>query len=198
MPFRNSLLILKHNRLLGSISPTTIPFNDPRYLCRRFTRFAHSYENFAHQKISKPWFYHLHKVGALILSACVFYKYYRQGFNLRSWVYACNGLKETEIEERHEEDIGEDLEDGFDHMQVLNEDDLTRPRPTFRQRKIISYENRIRNFSTHDKVFRYFATLRTNSDHKQCPDRILMTRSDFIRALTPDIPQPEGLKMSDF
>ena len=32
----------------------------------------------------------------------------------------------------------------------------------FRDRKIIDYENRIRSFSTPDKIFRYFASFKVN------------------------------------
>ena len=34
----------------------------------------------------------------------------------------------------------------------------------FRERKIIDYENRIRNYSTPDKIFRYFASYRVSSN----------------------------------
>lgn len=35
---------------------------------------------------------------------------------------------------------------------------------SFRDKKKIAYENRIRAFSTPDKIFRYFATLKVYSD----------------------------------
>ena len=34
----------------------------------------------------------------------------------------------------------------------------------FRNRKIMEYENRIRQYSTPDKIFRYFATYRVSDD----------------------------------
>ena len=34
-------------------------------------------------------------------------------------------------------------------------------KPGFRDRKIIDYENRIRTYSTPDKIFRYFATYKS-------------------------------------
>ena len=34
----------------------------------------------------------------------------------------------------------------------------------FRNRKIVEYENRIRQYSTPDKIFRYFATLKVVDD----------------------------------
>ncbi|OXU25173.1 hypothetical protein TSAR_005630 [Trichomalopsis sarcophagae] len=61
----------------------------------------------------------------------------------------------------------------------------------------VEYENRIRQFSTPDKVFRYFATLEVinpvNGSHE-----ILMTPDDFLRSLTPGVLQPEGLGLDKF
>ncbi|KAL2722991.1 hypothetical protein V1477_019582 [Vespula maculifrons] len=54
--------------------------------------------------------------------------------------------------------------------------------------QIIEYENRIRHYSTPDKVFRYFATLQlTNNDIHE----VLMTPDDFLRSMTPGIKQPD-------
>ena len=40
----------------------------------------------------------------------------------------------------------------------------TKERIGFRDRKIIDYENRIRAYSTPDKIFRYFATYKSTLD----------------------------------
>nr|XP_050867521.1 calcium uptake protein 1 homolog, mitochondrial isoform X1 [Vespula vulgaris] len=65
----------------------------------------------------------------------------------------------------------------------------------FRDRKIIEYENRIRHYSTPDKVFRYFATLQlTNNDIHE----VLMTPDDFLRSMTPGIKQPDGLGLDQY
>ncbi|XP_017883472.1 calcium uptake protein 1 homolog, mitochondrial-like isoform X2 [Ceratina calcarata] len=59
----------------------------------------------------------------------------------------------------------------------------------FRDRKIIEYENRMRHYSTPDKVFRYFATLQVvNNDIHE----IFMTPDDFLRSITPGLKQPDG------
>nr|CAD7443437.1 unnamed protein product [Timema bartmani] len=61
----------------------------------------------------------------------------------------------------------------------------------FRERKIMEYENRIRQYSTPDKVFRYFATLQVahpNGDSHE----VYMTPDDFLRSMTPGIKQPDG------
>lgn len=55
--------------------------------------------------------------------------------------------------------------------------------------QIIEYENRIRAYSTPDKIFRYFATVKvTNLEGTE----IYMTPNDFLRAITPDMQQPDG------
>ena len=56
--------------------------------------------------------------------------------------------------------------------------------------KVIEYENRIRAYSTPDKIFRYFATLRVVTDDGV--SEIFMKAEDFIRSITPDEKQPDG------
>lgn len=57
--------------------------------------------------------------------------------------------------------------------------------------QIVEYENRIRQFSTPDKVFRYFATIQvaTSDDRHE----IFMTPTDFLTSMTPGMKQPEGM-----
>lgn len=57
--------------------------------------------------------------------------------------------------------------------------------------KIIEYENRLRLFSTPDKIFRYFATVRLQSTDGVV---VYMTPDDFLRAIYPGLKQPEGNK----
>jgi len=57
--------------------------------------------------------------------------------------------------------------------------------------KVIEYENRIREYSTPDKIFRYFATLRVHVDGLE--SEVLMTPDDFVRSITPGVKQPEGM-----
>jgi hypothetical protein len=70
----------------------------------------------------------------------------------------------------------------------------------FRDRKIIEYENRIRHFSTPDKVFRYFATLQVTHVHASGSEshEIFMTPDDFLRSMTPGVKQPDGLGLDQF
>merc|ERR1719239_1660400 len=65
----------------------------------------------------------------------------------------------------------------------------------FRDRRIIEYENRIRQYSTPDKIFRYFATLKV-LQHGEW--EVFMTPEDFVRSITPGVKQPEGLGLDSF
>ena len=56
--------------------------------------------------------------------------------------------------------------------------------------QIIEYENRIRQYSTPDKVFRYFASLKVV--HIGEDNEVFMTPEDFVRSLTPGKVQPPG------
>ncbi|XP_035824269.1 calcium uptake protein 1, mitochondrial isoform X2 [Aplysia californica] len=65
----------------------------------------------------------------------------------------------------------------------------------FRDRKIIGYEDRIRAYSTPDKIFRYFATLKVLQGGDW---EVYMTPEDFVRSITPGVKQPEGLGLDSF
>lgn len=65
----------------------------------------------------------------------------------------------------------------------------------FRERRIIEYENRIRQYSTPDKVFRYFASLKVV--HIGEDNEVFMTPEDFVRSLTPGKVQPPGLGLDE-
>lgn len=67
---------------------------------------------------------------------------------------------------------------------------LTRPRRHFSPLQVMEYENRIRAYSTPDKIFRYFATLKIISEHGDA--EVYMTPQDFIRSITPNEKQPES------
>uniref|UniRef100_M3ZTQ1 Calcium uptake protein 1, mitochondrial n=1 Tax=Xiphophorus maculatus TaxID=8083 RepID=M3ZTQ1_XIPMA len=71
-----------------------------------------------------------------------------------------------------------------------------KPRSGFRDRKVMEYENRIRAYSTPDKIFRYFATLKVINE--QGDAEVYMTPQDFIRSITPNEKQPENLGLDQF
>uniref|UniRef100_A0AAZ3RUH0 Calcium uptake protein 1, mitochondrial n=1 Tax=Oncorhynchus tshawytscha TaxID=74940 RepID=A0AAZ3RUH0_ONCTS len=57
--------------------------------------------------------------------------------------------------------------------------------------QVMEYENRIRAYSTPDKIFRYFATLKIISEHGDA--EVYMTPHDFVRSISPNEKQPESL-----
>lgn len=87
-----------------------------------------------------------------------------------------------------------------DVNEVENEHDnkkkkFRREKIGFRDRKIIEYENRMRSYSTPDKIFRYFATVKlTIGDNTE----VYMTPDDFLRAITPGMKQPDGLGLDQY
>uniref|UniRef100_A0A2K5LHS1 Calcium uptake protein 1, mitochondrial n=1 Tax=Cercocebus atys TaxID=9531 RepID=A0A2K5LHS1_CERAT len=69
-------------------------------------------------------------------------------------------------------------------------------RSGFRDRKVMEYENRIRAYSTPDKIFRYFATLKVSSEPGEA--EVFMTPEDFVRSITPNEKQPEHLGLDQY
>lgn len=53
----------------------------------------------------------------------------------------------------------------------------------------MEYENRMRSYSTPDKIFRYFATVKLSYGDA---NEVYMTPDDFLRAITPGMKQPDG------
>ncbi|XP_074152969.1 calcium uptake protein 1, mitochondrial isoform X2 [Sminthopsis crassicaudata] len=66
----------------------------------------------------------------------------------------------------------------------------------FRDRKVMEYENRIRAYSTPDKIFRYFATLKIINEPGEA--EVFMTPQDFVRSITPNEKQPEHLGLDQY
>ncbi|WKY03671.1 hypothetical protein Q1695_004989 [Nippostrongylus brasiliensis] len=70
----------------------------------------------------------------------------------------------------------------------------------FRERRIIEYEDRIRLYSTPDKIFRYFATLKVmdKNDESGRTFEVFMTPEDFLRSFTPGVMQPRKYGLDSF
>ncbi|EPB75807.1 EF hand [Ancylostoma ceylanicum] len=70
----------------------------------------------------------------------------------------------------------------------------------FRERRIIEYEDRIRLYSTPDKIFRYFATLKVidKSDESGRTFEVFMTPEDFLRSFTPGVMQPRKYGLDSY
>ncbi len=63
-------------------------------------------------------------------------------------------------------------------LQEEEKDSKKKERTGFRDRKIIDYENRIRSFSTPDKIFRYFASYKAGG-HTDSYLRVFFLRSCY-------------------
>jgi len=103
--------------------------------------------------------------------------------------FAANFLQKITVKAEEEEAGVEDGED-FGNLEKKSE------KVGFRERKIVEYENRIRQYSTPDKVFRYFATYKVvDGDHNH---EVMMTPQDFLRSISPGVMQPEGLGLDQY
>uniref|UniRef100_A0A915PCD0 Uncharacterized protein n=1 Tax=Setaria digitata TaxID=48799 RepID=A0A915PCD0_9BILA len=71
---------------------------------------------------------------------------------------------------------------------------------SYRRRRIIKYENRLRKCSSPEKIFRYFAALKakTLNDGTSRIFKIYITHEDFVRPLTSGLMQPHGLGHNKF
>ena len=75
----------------------------------------------------------------------------------------CTVLAEAAVEQQEAATVaGEEDEDSLDGEveEAPKKKDGAAAAGGFRNRKIIEYENRIRQYSTPDKIFRYFATFK--------------------------------------
>ncbi|XP_010160700.1 calcium uptake protein 1, mitochondrial-like, partial [Antrostomus carolinensis] len=96
---------------------------------------------------------------------------------------------------KHEEEEEEESSSSEGRKAVASGDEEAQPegkkkkRSGFRDRKVMEYENRIRAYSTPDKIFRYFATLKVINEHGE--SEVFMTPQDFVRSITPNEKQPE-------
>ncbi|XP_039224023.1 calcium uptake protein 1, mitochondrial isoform X1 [Crotalus tigris] len=95
------------------------------------------------------------------------------------------------------------VNEGSDEEKALESNNVSqaegkkkKQRSGFRDRKVMEYENRIRAYSTPDKIFRYFATLKIINEHGE--SEVFMTPQDFVRSITPNEKQPENLGLDQF
>uniref|UniRef100_A0A4X1T7P0 Calcium uptake protein 1, mitochondrial n=1 Tax=Sus scrofa TaxID=9823 RepID=A0A4X1T7P0_PIG len=103
-----------------------------------------------------------------------------------------NNLKSELGDKGKSKDEGEDCNDEKKAAGTCLEpypEEKKKKRSGFRDRKVMEYENRIRAYSTPDKIFRYFATLKVISEHGE--SEVFMTPQDFVRSITPNEKQPE-------
>ncbi|KAL7046006.1 hypothetical protein ACKWTF_002430 [Chironomus riparius] len=172
-----------------------------------------TYKNFGHKPTPVPrvtkW-YHLF-TGGIIFLCCLNYRLLfdldkRELFPTPK-VDAEAKIKTNEktFEPKTEETLKEKSDEDDDESSESDEEDSEEKKKRrkekigFRDRKIIEYENRIRQYSTPDKVFRYFATIQVPVVHHGGESyEVFMTPTDFLTSLTPGIKQIEGLGLDQY
>ncbi|XP_033835370.1 calcium uptake protein 1, mitochondrial isoform X1 [Periophthalmus magnuspinnatus] len=127
----------------------------------------------------------------------------------RAYADAGPSVQHTEAQRKEEADFGNETQsvtESDQSVEASSGDEESKEegeggrkkkqRSGFRDRKVMEYENRIRAYSTPDKIFRYFATLKVISEHGDA--EVYMTPQDFIRSITPNEKQPENLGLDQF
>lgn len=152
------------------------------------------YYNFGHKKKSDGKITKLYCLFLMLGSTIVLVDYPALG--KRIWKSAKGYFKvsaESSVSDSSDADAaGSDAEEDKGKGKGKKKKD----RPGFRDRKIIEYENRIRAFSTPDKIFRYFATMKVYNENGESD--IFMSPKDFLRSITPGAKQPEGYGLDQF
>ncbi|KAK3596375.1 hypothetical protein CHS0354_036925 [Potamilus streckersoni] len=144
------------------------------------------YTNFGHKTVKATkwsWFYCSLLIFAILFSLV-------DGIGIITGRYKDMEAAAPEVESN----TGKKISDSEEESE--GEEKKKKKRVGFRDKKVIEYENRIRAFSTPDKIFRYFATLKVHHDGGAW--EVYMTPEDFVRSITPGMKQPEGLGLDSF
>lgn len=182
-------------RITGSNAPALLVRVREEGKRRSNGRDERGYKNFGHKPENEPrltkMFYTF--LGVMMVGACLDWERLRKAI---AWPkvdadagvdVGKNGAASNEIGQ--DEDSEGDGEDGQASRKARKE------KIGFRDRKIIEYENRMRTFSTPDKIFRYFATVKLIHGESST---VYMTPFDFLRAITPGLKQPDGLGLDQY
>ena len=82
------------------------------------------------------------------------------------YIYVYFFSNQEEANNSELEDESSENDEDIDNVEDCNKKNKKEQRVGFRDRKIIDYENRIRAYSTPDKIFRYFATYKSTVDNE--------------------------------
>lgn len=177
-----------HNFLRTSVLTLQIANKKYDYKQKRY------YKNFGHKPdkvplVTKLWY-------TFVLCGVIFPALNYDA--LKQWLFPPVDAASSPVSKENGLDLSEENPDGGE-VGTESEDGKRkkhrREKIGFRDRKIIEYENRMRSYSTPDKIFRYFATVKISSlDGTE----IYMTPDDFLRAITPGSKQPDGLGLDQY
>ncbi|XP_069939661.1 calcium uptake protein 1 homolog, mitochondrial isoform X3 [Cherax quadricarinatus] len=182
----------------NTVQRNTKPF--PPVSCYGVLQVCH-YKSFGHEKekYSKSKTVFLSFIGIMFIVCLIDWDWVK-----RWWTVDAASMTEADRPKEEEEEDEDDnsLESSSEDTETDEDvkDKKKKKRVGFRDRKIIEYENRIRAYSTPDKIFRYFATYKLIQRTASGVERteVFMTPDDFLRALTPGMQQPEGLGLDQF
>ncbi|KAJ8955566.1 hypothetical protein NQ318_001396 [Aromia moschata] len=194
--------------LIGTRYYSTAFRNTPRVLPLKFTQYNYDnkrhYKNFGHKPDKDPTITKVWCSFLLVMFILPFidYKWYTTLCTMNNFhkfnnllISKFNTVKLKQLLSVKAE--SEKIEEGIEmdsKIEENNEDEVKkkkhrREKIGFRDRKIIEYENRMRSYSTPDKIFRYFATVKLI--HIDVTE-VYMTPDDFLRAITPGMKQPDA------
>lgn len=158
-----------------------------------------SYSNFGHKRDKESTWTKMYYIGIGVMLVSVTL------LNIPAYLFEKLGYKEEankmsfppkaaapEVEGVDEGGEAEEESEG----EADEQKEKKKKRIGFHDRKMIGYEDRIRAYSTPDKIFRYFATLKVHTEGGDW--EVFMTPEDFVRSLTPGMLQPEGLGLDSF
>uniref|UniRef100_A0A182NEY9 Uncharacterized protein n=1 Tax=Anopheles dirus TaxID=7168 RepID=A0A182NEY9_9DIPT len=150
------------------------------------------YKNFGHQEEKEPRYTKLFYIFlcTMIVGSCVDWKKLGAAFDWPK-VDADAGVEMGKNSDTQQQLDQEEEEDPDGEVDAQGKKKSRKEKIGFRDRKIIEYENRIRQYSTPDKVFRYFATIHDGVE-------VFMTPIDFLTSMTPGMKQPEGLGLDQY
>ncbi|XP_044752296.1 calcium uptake protein 1 homolog, mitochondrial isoform X2 [Coccinella septempunctata] len=181
--------LLRYNYLFRADSLTVCSTNIPFY--RQNTQ-KRNYKNFGHKPQPESKFTKIYcTILALGMVLPVLnYEWFSE--KLEKYLPKVDALSGDIKSETH-------IDSSDNSSDIDEEDDSKKKKPKkkigFRDRKIIEYENRMRAYSTPDKLFRYFATVKLSTVEGT---EIYMTPDDFLRAITPGMKQPDGYGLDQY
>lgn len=162
---------------------------------RKTTR---NHYDFGHKKNKTPWSEYAAGFVVILCTIGIFIDFEEFGEKMENGIEAVRKYFRVSSESSVSHPGGSDGEEDTDVEETKGKGKgkKKKDKPGFRDRKIIEYENRIRAYSTPDKIFRYFATMRVYNEAGD--SEIFMSPQDFLRSITPGTKQPEGYGLDQY
>lgn len=179
-------------RTVPKLSPYTLSSEESNNSWKDQRRY---FKNFGHKRQKEPVFttiWHFVLATSFFITIISWDRIYGYFPKVDAASQIVDDKKQKDLKERDGESDKEDSDNDEDSKKKKKKEKIG-----FRDRKIMEYENRIRSYSTPDKIFRYFATVKIMNQVMNTT-QIYMTPDDFVRAITPGMQQPEGLGLDQY